>query len=334
MYQFRFLLYGATLLAFEAPAKAADIIKRSGDGLQMISIEGPIEPYDYEKFRSVANRLTRSRAVIFLQSSGGSLIDAMQIGEFIRLKGWATATLGRCMSSCAVIWIAGTRRITSPKHQIGFHAASVDGVEKGAGNAMLDAYLSRLGLSYGAIAWATEAGPNEISYLTPTKAKELGIDVETVEESKQATSTTKPTAPLSDADVGLSPECSRVACDGKTGRPLQPQSPRPDGPIQWGATPIKPLVPGGPYARPAVEPQLALSPKSKKESAPTVATAMVHFPPKASTNLHLRRTPDPQGLDVLAPDEFFETRVRLPTPVDTLVIEGTASPTFPTRGKK
>jgi hypothetical protein len=49
------------------------------------------------------------------------------------------------------------------------------------GNAILGSYLTRLGLGYSAIAYATQASPNDIKWLTVDDAQRVGIPVITVD---------------------------------------------------------------------------------------------------------------------------------------------------------
>jgi hypothetical protein len=69
----------------------------------------------------------------------------------------------------------------APTSRIGFHAAykRENGVarEVGSGNALVGAYLARLGLPDSAIALLTTAPPNEMLWLTSADAKALGAIV-------------------------------------------------------------------------------------------------------------------------------------------------------------
>jgi hypothetical protein len=199
----------AALLVLTATAAVAADIKVGGGYIrsgyrQFISMEGQIGPDDFAVFKLKANRLAGDEILVQLTGLGGNLIAAMQIGEFIRLRGWATYVESECDSACAAIWLAGKPRLAAPKALIGFHAASINGQENGAGNALFGAYMTRLGLGYEAIGWATTAGPDDISYLTPAKAKQIGIDVGMLEpNTKQgnARPTQPPTAKLSPEQI-------------------------------------------------------------------------------------------------------------------------------------
>ena len=71
--------------------------------------------------------------------------------------------------------------------KIGFHAAfAVEGgtkIEKGAANALIGAYLKTLKLPDEAIAYITQASPNEIEWLTVTAAMHVGINFKVAGEN-------------------------------------------------------------------------------------------------------------------------------------------------------
>jgi hypothetical protein len=184
----------AVLMIAAVPAYAAEIyMSPLGGNVRAISIEGVIGPDDFKAFQRKASPLV-GRYLVGLQSPGGNLFAALEIGEFIRQRGWLTFVFDECDSACAAIWLAGVPRLMTPKAKIGFHAASVNGQEKGNGNALVGAYMNRLGLGYNAVLWATTAAPDDIAYLTPAKAKELGIDVEMAEDD-QRQANAQPVAP-------------------------------------------------------------------------------------------------------------------------------------------
>jgi hypothetical protein len=75
------------------------------------------------------------------------------------------------------MWLAGEPRFISPSSKVGFHAAfrADDGQESGQANALIGAYLSKLGLSYDAIAYMTDAPPDDMRWLTPADAAKYHI---------------------------------------------------------------------------------------------------------------------------------------------------------------
>jgi hypothetical protein len=79
-----------------------------------------------------------------------------------------------------LIWIAGTERIVFKNDsRVGFHAAynPSDGQEHGATNALIGAYLTRLGFNYSAVVYLTSAAPDEMEWLDDGTAKKYGIKV-------------------------------------------------------------------------------------------------------------------------------------------------------------
>jgi hypothetical protein len=68
----------------------------------------------------------------------------------------------------------------SPQARVGFHAAysSETGQETGVGNALVGAYLNKIGLPYSAVIYITQAAPNSMTWLSIADAEKQGIGVE------------------------------------------------------------------------------------------------------------------------------------------------------------
>src|SRR5579871_1720423 len=173
----------ALFLTIAFPAGAAEItVDRTA-----ITLSGLIGPDDAEAFQIKAKSFP-GKATAILNGPGGNLLAAFAIGEFIRLRGWSTYVSGECDSACALIWLGGVQRLMTPQAKIGFHAASVNGEETGVGNVALGAYLKRIGLSHDAVTYATQAGPDNITYLMPREAKRVGIEVSVVKPERDTAS--------------------------------------------------------------------------------------------------------------------------------------------------
>jgi hypothetical protein len=173
-------MLAASLATAALPAYAANVEVHSIRDEKIVTIEGEIDPNDFDvlkvKVGSVSGKLT-----IFLGSPGGSVVAALQIGNLIRMKGWTTMVLNECNNACALIWLAGAQRTMTSAAKIGFRAASMNDQEKGAGNALVGEYLSRMGLGDEAVLFATAAGADEITYLTPAVAKQIGVQVSVID---------------------------------------------------------------------------------------------------------------------------------------------------------
>src|SRR5258708_7937574 len=117
----------------------------------LVFVDGDLEPGDGDQFRSKTSFL--SKAMIAFRSDGGSVVAGIQIGETIRLKGFTTTVTGtaRCASACALAWLGGVRRFMRPAARIGVHGAyNMDSQMTGVGNALIGAYLNKIGLPYAA----------------------------------------------------------------------------------------------------------------------------------------------------------------------------------------
>jgi hypothetical protein len=158
-------------------------------GSNVIYISGEIDKDDADKFKQITSVVT-GRTVVFLDSKGGSAMDGLYIGEYIRYKGYSTAVGDNteCASACGLIWLAGKSRYLGTSTRVGFHAAYTvsghDATESGVANAVIGGYLTKLGLSYQAIVFATVAPPDEIKWLNQDDARRIGIQYTGLSEYK------------------------------------------------------------------------------------------------------------------------------------------------------
>jgi hypothetical protein len=166
-------------------AATIDIVDKNG--IALVIVQGRFVPDDISAFKAKIGPL--SRAVVAFQSEGGSVLTGIQIGETIRLKNFITLVPDdtRCASACALAWLGGTKRFMSSGAQIGFHAAfdATSGQESGVGNALVGAYLTRIGLPYSAVIYITQAAPTAMTWLNLKDAERQGIDVSALELSRR-----------------------------------------------------------------------------------------------------------------------------------------------------
>lgn len=171
---------------------AADISKITGTNGDMdaIIIKGEFAKDDDKQFKKIA--FDTDKAIIVFDSPGGLLFPALEIGKAIRLKGYSTAVIkSRCASACAIAWLAGQPRMLTKESSIGFHAVSVEddkgkAVTTGVGNALVGSYLNSLGLGDEVVAFVTLAGPTDIKWLTKSKADQIGLKVEFIDNKREA----------------------------------------------------------------------------------------------------------------------------------------------------
>jgi hypothetical protein len=171
---------------------AADISVIAGkDGsVDLIIIKGDITAEDEKKFKQIA--LNTEFATVVLDSRGGLLRPALAIGKTIRIKEFATAVVdAECLSSCALIWLAGDVRYMAKNSKVGFHAAYIedkDGktIPAATGNALVGSYLNSLGLNESIVAFVTRAGATEVNWLNKEGADRLGLPVSIITNRRKA----------------------------------------------------------------------------------------------------------------------------------------------------
>jgi hypothetical protein len=130
-------------LAWATQAAAAEIsIEPNGTpSSALIGIDGTLFPEDIDQFRTKVAGI--KNATVLFRGDGGSVLAAIRLGRYIRLKNWSTHVPAdtTCASACALAWLGGTRRLASPTARIGFHAAhAIKGdqvTETGLGNAIV-----------------------------------------------------------------------------------------------------------------------------------------------------------------------------------------------------
>ena len=179
-------------LLLASHASAAEIHRTPGkDGEQdFIFVKGQIKEGDDKAFKALA--LASDSAVVMLDSSGGSLSVALEIGRTVRIKEFATSvTDAECASACALIWLAGEPRMVAGSAGIGFHEAfrkKPDGTVEStsSGNARIGAYLHSLGLNEKVVAFVTSADAEGMSWLTRGVAEGLGLPITVMGDQSHA----------------------------------------------------------------------------------------------------------------------------------------------------
>src|SRR6266446_8231361 len=171
----------ASILLAATPALAATISVRPGtpDRPNVVMVEGPLVAVDEDQFAAKSAPL--SSAFVAFSSDGGSLVAGLRIGEAIRRKGFFTIVPDgrRCASACALAWLGGIERFIGADARIGFHAAydPASDRESGVGNAVVGAYLTKVGLPYEAVIYITQTDPSEMTWLNISDAAQRGIRV-------------------------------------------------------------------------------------------------------------------------------------------------------------
>ena len=170
----------ASILFLTIPAVAATVTVRpeTPDRPIVVVIEGSLAAFDEDQF--AAKTAPLSSAFVAFSSDGGSLVAGLRIGEAIRRKRFSTIVPDgrRCASACALAWLGGVERFIGISGKISFHAAyDAASDESGVGTAVVDAYLSKIGLPYEAVIYITQTASNEMTWLNMSDAAQRGIRV-------------------------------------------------------------------------------------------------------------------------------------------------------------
>ncbi len=174
----------------------ADIELAIENDSAFISITKEIVDGDSEEFSKIikgVKGLVKSGFVL-LDSPGGKVAEAISIGIELRDNGFSTVVMDQadCQSACALIWLAGNKRIATSTSRIGFHQTytvnqSGRAIPSIQGNALVGYYLGKINVNASVVSYVTAAAPETFEWLSFSKAKELGINVIALNDAEQTT---------------------------------------------------------------------------------------------------------------------------------------------------
>ena len=202
----------ASILFVTTPAVAATVTVRpeTPDRPIVVVVEGSLAAFDEDQFAAKAASL--SSAFVAFSSDGGSLLAGLRIGEAIRRKGFSTIVPDgrRCASACALAWVGGVERFIGTSGKISFHVAyDPASDESRVETAVVDAYLSKIGLPYEAVSYITQAASNEMTWLNISDAAQRGIRVTLLSSFAKETMAAIPTRYGDVIVTRDDPECCR-----------------------------------------------------------------------------------------------------------------------------
>jgi hypothetical protein len=199
----------AFFLIASQQATAAEFIHAADPNRpDFIAIRGVINRGDIEKFLGIAWGLNK-HATIILNSPGGSVDDAISIGEFVRSRNWDTLVQSNavCNSACTMIWLAGTARSLGNKARL-FHSASrgprnpdspQNRVRSEIGNAKMAEFMAAIGIPQELIDLQPKADPCCMNYVDYAQAQAWNLlseqPAKQAPETQRATAATAPMAP-------------------------------------------------------------------------------------------------------------------------------------------
>ena len=170
----------------QGAARSAEFTEVAGAAVPTILMRGPVVAGDYDRFSRAAGG--RERLVLELESDGGSVAEAVHIGQRVRAAGYETSVRrGSCASACALIWISGSKMHYGPGARIGFHGPYVAGTDPKTGrpvayiipraDAEYAIFMRWLGVDPALERFTLAVPPNDMAFLSPFDAVVLGLPV-------------------------------------------------------------------------------------------------------------------------------------------------------------
>lgn len=152
-----------------------------------ITVTGQIAPGDADRFVEWLDRTRPEATRVALDSSGGSVSDALAIGRTIRGAGWATRVGDGavCLSACPYILAGGTDRQVAPGGVVGVHQhyfgqntilpafMAVSDLQRAQAGVM--DYLVQMGVDLRLMPLALRTPPAEINVLEPEQMADLRL---------------------------------------------------------------------------------------------------------------------------------------------------------------
>lgn len=156
------------------------------DDRPALTLTGTIAPGDGARFADWIDT-HEAPETVFLNSPGGSVRDAIQIGRQLRGGAIATAMTDSdiCLSACPYILAGGTARDVAPGAMVGVHQhffgenvalpafLAVEDIQRGQGEVM--GYLIEMGIDPAIMEPALLTPPDEIYVLVPEELDRFGL---------------------------------------------------------------------------------------------------------------------------------------------------------------
>ncbi|MBM3605400.1 MAG: hypothetical protein FJX25_11805 [Alphaproteobacteria bacterium] len=152
-----------------------------------IQLTGRIAAGDADRFAAWLDRNRPSETLVRLDSSGGSVSDAVAIGRTIRSAGYMTevADGAVCLSACPYMLAGGAARVVAQGGVVGVHQhyfgqntilpafMAVNDLQRAQAGVM--DYLTQMGVDLRLMTYALRTPPEEINILDPAVMVELRL---------------------------------------------------------------------------------------------------------------------------------------------------------------
>lgn len=101
------------------------------DKSRFIYLEGAFSENTFREFKQFLSTVDDDITEIKINSNGGTVNSAMQLGAYIHDQGWSTGIDDemRCYSACSFVFFAGKEKSLSGKALLGLHRPYLPGVK-------------------------------------------------------------------------------------------------------------------------------------------------------------------------------------------------------------
>ncbi len=154
---------------------------------ESVLLEGSIAAGDGTRMAGEIEKLSTKPTRIILNSPGGSVSDALELGRYLRDQGFETALRDGdiCYSACPYLLASGTTRDIPDGGSVGVHQhyfgqstllpafVAVEDIQRGQGEVM--GYLDDMGIDPLVMRHALVTPPDEIYVLVPAELRAYGF---------------------------------------------------------------------------------------------------------------------------------------------------------------
>ena len=158
----------------------------------LIFLDGYIDNGATARLERMLNSEGVRTAVVYFDSPGGHVVEAMALGRTLRKRGYTTSVAvraadsalprpGRCYSACPIAYAGGVQRRTEPGSVLGTHRAanSVPVPDEAAFQELVtgqvERYLTEMGISPELVAMMSRVPHQSIRELTPEELVRVGL---------------------------------------------------------------------------------------------------------------------------------------------------------------
>ena len=170
--------------AADQPTRLVFSIHQSSDLNSVLHMHGEIAQGDANRFSAYLETLASPPEVIAVNSTGGIVDEALQIGRIIREREFNTqlSALEICLSACPYILAGGIERRVSREGIVGLHQhyyetpgfmpafLAVENIQRGQGRTI--AHLIEMGIDPGVMIHSLTTPPNDIYVLVEDELME------------------------------------------------------------------------------------------------------------------------------------------------------------------